>query len=228
MKGRHAETMQMPGRAAEGTAIPLTLKLSFTAWVIVWAGAYLPYYGPAHFLWLCNLANFILLAGLWLESPLLVSSQAVSVLVIQIVWSLDFLGRLVLGFHPFGATLYMFAATIPLGLRILSGYHIAMPFLLLLAIRRTGYDARGWRLQCLITWLVLPACFLFTDPERNINWLARPFEREQTLMRPWIFLLVMMVLQPLVLYLPAHLLLGWWAGGTSSGGASRGARPWFR
>ncbi len=175
--------------------------------------AYWLHYGPANFLWLCDLANFLILAGLWLESPLLLSSQAVSVLLVQTVWALDFFWRLLFGFHPLGATLYMFSPTIPLGIRLLSLFHLAVPPLLLWVLWRLGYDRRGWRLQTALASVVLPISFFFTDPERNLNWLWKPFEHPQTWLAPLAFLCVMMLIYPLLIYLPTHLVLRTWARG---------------
>ena len=180
-------------------------------WIVVWTPVYWLEYGPANFLWLCDLANFLILAGLWLGSPLLLSSQAVSVLLVQTAWALDFFGRLLFGFHPLGATAYMFTPSIPLGTRLLSLFHLAVPPLLLWLLWRLGYDRRGWKLQTAITWIVLPICFFFTDPERNLNWLWRPFEREQIWLQPVAFLFVMMLVYPLLIYLPTHAALVLWA-----------------
>ena len=48
------------------------------------------YYGPTNFLYFCDVALFITLAGIWLESPLLVSMCAVGILAPQALWVLDF------------------------------------------------------------------------------------------------------------------------------------------
>lgn len=186
--------------------LPTWLKIVYTLWMAIWIPAYWFGPGPANFLWLCDIANFVILAAIWLESPLLFSSQAVSVLIIQAVWLTDFLTRLVFGFHPIGGTEYMFNAAEPLAMRSLSFFHVAVPVLLLWAIWRLGYDRRGWKLQTLIAWVVLPLSFL-PDPERNLNWVWKPFGVPQTLLPPWLFLLVCMAAYPLVLYYPTHLLL---------------------
>ena len=91
-----------PGRS------PLWLKLLVTGWLVVWAPIYWAAYGPQNFLWFCDLANFLIAAALWLESPVLLSSQAVSVLAVQIIWTSDVGTRLLLGFHPIGGTEFMF------------------------------------------------------------------------------------------------------------------------
>ena len=191
-------------------ALPPWLKLGYTLWFLVWVPVYWVENGPANFLWLCDVANLVLLAALWLESSLLFSSQAVSVLLIQCVWMIDAGTRLLAGFHPIGGTEYMFEAARPLGGRLLSLFHVFVPILLLYALWRLGHDRRGWRLQALICWLVLPASFLAGQPEENLNWLWAPFGVEQTWMPPLAFLGVCMILYPLLLYLPTDLLLTAW------------------
>ena len=42
------------------------------------------YYGPTNFLYFCDVALFLTLAGIWLESPLLVSMCAVGIVAPQI------------------------------------------------------------------------------------------------------------------------------------------------
>lgn len=191
---------------ASPTRVPLWLKLAYTAWMMVWVPIYWQSTGPANFLWLCDVANFVVLAALWLESPLLFSSQASAMLLLQSFWMADFFTRLVAGFHPIGGTEYMFNAAKPLLLRSLSLFHVVVPLLLVWALWRLGYDRRGWRLQTLITWVVLPLSFL-ADPARNLNWLREPFGVPQTLVPPWLYLLFAMAAYPLVIYLPSHLAL---------------------
>lgn len=191
-------------------AFPRWLKLGYTAWFLVWVPAYWVDSGPANFLWLCDVANFVLLAALWLESSLLISSQAVSVLLIQFAWIIDFGTRLVAGFHPIGGTEYMFESWRPLFGRLLSLFHVFIPVLLIYALWRLGHDRRGWRLQCLICWLVLPLSFWIGEPEANLNWLWGPFGLEQTWMPPVAFLAFCMVAYPLAIYLPTHGLITAW------------------
>jgi hypothetical protein len=191
--------------------LPLWLKIAYTLFLVVWIPAYWETYGWQNFLWICDLANFVIAAALWLESPLLVASQAVSVLVIQALWVIDVLTRLAAGFHPIGGTEYMFDPAKPLAVRLLSLFHAFIPILLLWLIWRLGYDRRGWWLQSAITWLLLPVTYLVTDPTKNINWIWKPFGIEQSLIPPGAFLLVEMVALPLLLYLPTHSVLLAWA-----------------
>lgn len=193
--------------------IPLTVKIGYTAWLAVWASVYWTEAGPQNYLWLCDTANFLVGLALWLESPLLMSSQAVGVLLVQILWCGDYFGRLILGFHPLGGTEYMFDTAKPLYIRMFSLFHVAMPPLLLWGVRRLGYDRRGWRLQTAFTVPLLAATWLLVGPEKNINWVWKPFGKPQELLSPEAYLLVLMALYPLLLYIPTHLILSrWWKG----------------
>lgn len=191
-------------------AIPLWLKIGYTAWFLVWVPMYAANAGPANFLWLCDVANFLILIALWTEHRLLFSAQAVGVVVIQLSWIVDVAARITLGFHPIGGTEYMFDPTEPVVVRVLSLFHLWVPILLLWAVRRLGFDARAWKLQSLICGMILPLSFL-ADPELNLNWLWRPFGVEQTLLPPWLYLLACVALYPLLLFIPSQLLIGAWA-----------------
>ena len=64
--------------------LPLWLKLAYTAFMAVLVPVYWYYYGPTNFLYFCDVALFLTLAGIWLESPLLVSMCAVGIVAPQI------------------------------------------------------------------------------------------------------------------------------------------------
>jgi hypothetical protein len=187
--------------------IPIWLKCAVTALVMLWAGVYWRAHGPQNFLWFCDLANFAIVIALWLESPLLLSSQAVSVLLVQILWVADVAGRALLGSHPIGGTEYMFDPAVPLYLRLASCFHVVVPPLLVWGLWRLGYDRRAWLVQSGVAWVVLPLSFWLTPPTRNINWVFGPFGRPQELIEPELYLAALMLAYPLVLYLPTHLVL---------------------
>lgn len=196
--------MQNP---APSRGLPLALKIGYLAWMSVWIPVYWIFIGPQNFLWLCDLANLILLFGLLLESSLIVSSQTVGVLLVQILWTVDFFSSVLTGSHLIGGTQYMFDNEVSLWLRAMSLFHLVLPPLLLFAVYRLGYDERGWKLQTLIMWLVLPVTFLWTAPELNINWLDSPFGQPQTWMSPTAFFFVMMLAYPSILFFPTHAVL---------------------
>ena len=187
--------------------LPFGLKIAYTVFVIVWIPTYWIHYGPANFLWLCDIANLVLAVAIWRDSALLLSSQAVSILVVQIAWVIDFGTALVAGLHPIGGTEYMFDEAKPLPVRLLSLFHVALPPLLLWCLWRLGYDRRGWKLQTVLAWIVLPVSFLIGNPESNLNWLWSLFGWRQDLVSPPLFVPIAMLLYPLALYLPTHALL---------------------
>ena len=200
---------------SERQQVPLWLKVGWTLWLAAWAPAYAGHYGPQAFLWFCDLGNFALGVALWTGSRFLFSWQAVSVLLVQIVWTLDLASGLLFKWHFAGASNYMFDPLIPIGIRLLSLFHIAAAALLIWALRRFGYDRRAWLVQSLSGFVVLPLAWL-AGPKENLNWTWSPFGMEQKWIPPWAYLLLCMAAYPVVLYLPGHLLFRLWPGDRTS------------
>lgn len=193
-----------------GVRIPLWLKVGWTAWVVVWIPICLRQYGAQNFLFFCDIGNLLITVALWSESALLFSSQAVGLLVFQILFCVDLAGALVSGRHVIGGTEYMFDPGLPLLVRLLSLFHVVTPPLLVWAIWRLGYDGRGWKLQTLICWVVVTTNY-FWRPEKDVNWARGPFFREQHVVPGWLYLMAYLVVVPAVVYFPTHLALRWWA-----------------
>ena len=116
--------------------------------------------------------------GLWLESPLIFSWAASGLLLFQTLYTVDLAGALLTGHHLVGGTEYMFDPGLPLTIRLLSLFHVVTPPLLLWAIWRLGYDRRGWKLQTLMAWIVVPINY-FWRPEQDVNWARGLFFHEQ-------------------------------------------------
>ena len=182
------------------------LRWAAAAWLAVWFPAYAATWGPLNFLHLCDIAVILTCAGLWLGSPLLLSSQVISSLIADVVWAVDAGSRLLLGRHVFGGTEYMWDASFPLAVRLLSLFHLVWPPLLLYALRRVGYDRRGFPLQIAIAAALLVVSrfagraanlnFAFRDPIWGLSVEPAPLHLAATLA----FIVV-------VFYLPAHLAL---------------------
>jgi len=100
----------------------------------------------------------------------------------------------------------MFDPHLPLPVRLLSLFHVTTLPLLLWAIWRLGYDSRGWKLQSLMTWIVIPINY-FWRPEQDVNWARGLFFHKQHVMSRWPYLLGYLTLVPICIYLPTHLLL---------------------
>jgi hypothetical protein len=123
--------------------LPLWLKVLWTAWVIAWVPFYWKQYGVQTFLYFCDLGNFFIAAALWLESPLIFSWQACGLLFFQTLYTVDLFAAVLTGKHPIGGTEYMFDASMPLFVRLLSLFHIVMPPMLLWAIWRLATTGAG-------------------------------------------------------------------------------------
>ncbi|RAW08709.1 hypothetical protein DKQ62_01805 [Halomonas elongata] len=189
--------------------LPLWLKVAFTLWILFWAPAVATQVGIQNYLWLCNLANFLLLAGLWAESRLIISMQWLATALVGSLWALDAGVAWVSGWHPIGGTEYMFDVNSPLGVRLLSLYHLILPLVAGVGVARLGYAPRALVWQTLLTWLAVPAAFLLTEPWRNVNWVHGPFGAPQNLLDPVVYLIGLMLAWPLLLYLPVHLVTRW-------------------
>jgi len=189
--------------------VPVWLKILWTVWVVVWAPLYWKHYGAQNLLYFCDLGNFFISAALWLESPLLFSSQASGLLLFQSLYTIDLLGAALSGRHLIGGTEFMFDSTVPLPVRLLSLFHLVTPPMLLWALWRLGYDRRGWKYQTLTAWVVVPINY-FWRPEHDVNWARGPLFREQHVVPGWLYLLAYLIVVPLLVYWPTHLALRWW------------------
>jgi hypothetical protein len=177
------------------------------AWFLVWAPAYAWGYDLANFLAFCDVAVVLTCLGLWTGSALLLSSQAVSSLVVDLAWVVDIVWRVLTGRHLVGGTEYMWDARFPLWLRLLSLFHVVWPPLLLVALRRTGYDGRGFALQAGIAAVLLLAARLVSVPEENLNFAWRdPFLKRALGPAPVHLVAILAGLVGLV-YWPTHLAL---------------------
>jgi hypothetical protein len=53
----------------------------------------------------------------------------------------------------------------------------------------------------------MPACFFFTRPGENINWVFGPGNQPQKVIPAGLYLISLLFGAPLFIYLPTHLLL---------------------
>jgi hypothetical protein len=177
-------------------------------WLLAWTPAYAHGYGWANFLNLCDLAVILTCVGLWLGSPLLLSTQAISSLVVLVVWDLDVAWRAITGRHLIGGTEYMWDARFPLALRLLSLFHVVWPPLLWWALRRVGYDKRALLAQSTFALVVLVASRVVM-PDVNINFA----HRDPLWHRSWgpapVHIGLTAIGLVAVVYAPVHALLRW-------------------
>lgn len=197
--------------------IPLWVKLTYTLFVCILVPYYWQTYGPTNFLYFCDVALLLALAAVWLENPLLASMPAVGIVLPQMVWVADFVAGL-LGFHLLGMTAYMFQPSIPLFARAFSLFHGWLPFFLLWLVYRLGYDRRAFLAWTGLAWGLILICYFFMPPPPapvdnpnlpvNINYVYGPSDAHaQTWLAPGLYVALLMVALPVVLFLPTHLVL---------------------
>ena len=151
--------------------IPLWFKLAYSAFVLYIVLVWWKHYGWKNFLWFSDIAFIGAVPAMWLESAALASVLAVAVLLPELLWNLDYAGRLLLRRRITGLTDYMFEPERPLLLRMLSLFHVPLPLVLLWMVAAYGYDARaGLPGAVLLGAVVLPWSRLVSTSEKNINW----------------------------------------------------------
>lgn len=190
------------------------------AWLLLWGTAYARVWGWANFLHLCDLAVILTCLGVWRGSSLLISTQAVSSIIPALFWDADFAWRLFAGKHLIGGTEYMWDVRFPLGVRLLSLFHIAWPVLLIWAVREVKYDKRAFTLQTVFAGgvLVVSRCM---RPEANLNFAWRDPFLHKALGPAWLHLLITASLLAGCVYWPTHWLLNRWFPAISANGKTR-------
>ena len=176
-------------------------------YVLGWAPVYAAWWKGSHFLYLCNVAVFLTAAGLWFGSSLLLSSQAVGSLVIGLLWTLNVTWSVVNhGRGLMGGTEYMFDASCPLWVRLLSFDHLAVPAAALWGVKKLGYDQRAFRFQSAVAAVVMVAARTLA-PGENLNFV----EKELVTYRTWgpvpVHLAFIWMVLVFVVYWPIHAML---------------------
>lgn len=204
-------TMQSPGRRR----IPLALKLPYTAFMAVLIPVYGYHYGPTNFLYFCDVAAVMTLAAVWLESSVLCSAALVGIFIPQMLWVADFFFELA-GLHLTGLTGYMFDERKPFYLRFLSFFHFWLPFYLMALVWYVGYDRRGFYFWTILAAILLPICYFlmlppgdYGDPNLpvNINYVyGFSDEKAQTALPENVYFALLMLLLPVGILLPTHLI----------------------
>lgn len=187
--------------------IPLWLKIGYTAFVCVLIPIYWGHYGPGNFLWFSDMALLIGLGAIWLESSLLTSIIALAVLLLDIAWNLDFLGQLIFGKSITGLSAYMLNSQVRPHIRALSLFHVFFPILIVWLLFRLGYDDRALGLQTLMALVLLPLSYFFTRRAENVNWVHGFGNEPHRWLPPALHVVMLMVLFPIIIYFPSHLLL---------------------
>ena len=185
---------------------PAWVRWTALVWLAIWLVIYLKFWGASTFLFLCDIAVILTCIGIFTGNALLLSSQAVGSIVIDTAWLADIATKLTFNRHLIGGTDYFFDPNYPLWVRLMSCFHVVMPFVLIAALRRTGYDRRALPLQFVIALAAMIAS-RFAAPARNINFVYL----DPILHRQWgpapIHVAAMLVGMTVAIYVPTHIVL---------------------
>lgn len=193
--------------SANSRRISLWIKVPFSLLVVAIVYNYLPQYGVANFLWYSDIALFLVCIDLWLEGGLLISMLSVGVLLYELGWCAIFITKIVFAdFTPdYGVDL--FDSSLPTVIRGLSLFHLLLPVLIIWLLFRFGYDRRALKYQSVFTVILLTACYLFTEPHRDVNWAFGLGNAVQTTLPPLLYLVLYMIATFFIVCLPMHLFL---------------------
>ena len=197
--------------------IPLVAKVIVTVFLTVLVPVYWHTYGPTNFLWFCDAALLLTVAGMWLESSLLISTCSVGILLPQCLWLADF-GSHLLGFRLLGLTSYMFDNHLPWFTRGLSLFHGWLPLLLVWLLFRLGYDKRALSAWTFLATALVLVCYFFTPPAGahladpnipiNLNYVYGFNDQQpQAWVNQNLYVILWLGVLWLVAFLPTHLAL---------------------
>lgn len=203
---RTRRSILMPQTKNLANPFPAWVRWTALLWLAVWLTIYLKFWGASTFLFLCDIAVILTCIGLFTGSALLISSQTVSSIVIDTAWLLDIATKLIFNRHLIGGTDYFFDPNYPLWVRLMSCFHVVLPFVLIAALRRTGYDRRALKLQIAIAAVaIIPS--RFASAARNINFAhADPFLHRQLGPAP-VHVAAVLVGLTVLIYIPTHIAL---------------------
>jgi hypothetical protein len=187
--------------------IPLWFKLAYTAFVACVMVIWWKNYGWRNFLWFSDIAFIGAVPAMWLENAALASVLAVAVLLPEILWNVDFAGRLLTRRRITGLTDYMFEPERPRLLRGLSLFHVPLPLVLLWMLQAYGYDSRvGLPGAIALGAVVLPLSRLVSAPEKNINW-TYGLGAVQARWPGWVYVLALFAGFVVLVFVPTDLLV---------------------
>lgn len=195
--------------------LPLILKVFLVAFSLTLAIYNALNQGSGSLLFFCNVALFVATVGICLERALLVSMAAVGVVFIQLVWVADLL-LTIADVSPLRMTAFMLSDSLPMFKKALALFHAWLPFVLLFALSRLGYDTRAFPYWTALTFVLLLVSYLFLprppapvdNPTLSVNVnfvfglrMGGPQQRMPEL----VWLMGEMLFLLLAVFLPSHL-----------------------
>ena len=195
--------------------LPATLKLFLVAFSLTLAVYNTVHQGVGSLFFFCNVALFVGTLGICLERALLVSMAAVGVVLIQLLWTVDLL-LATADLSPLGMTDFMLSDNLSPLKKGLAMFHAWLPFVLLFAVSRLGYDARAFACWTVLTCALLAVSYLFLprppspphDPTLSVNVnfvFGLRMSGPQQRMPELAWLIGEMLFLTIAVFLPSHL-----------------------
>ena len=184
----------------------INLKIALQLFLLILIPAYWYNYGSANFLWLSDVGLFLTYIGLVYKSRLVMSMAFVGVFLYETTWFIDFVYHLMFGKSIFNIVDYMFDPDLAIWLRGLSLFHLATPCIWLYYAKKWGYEPKALYYFVVLYWLDLLAVYFFTVPADNINWVFMPYFYNWQAFPPLLWLILLMLLIPVLMFLPTHYL----------------------
>jgi len=141
---------------------------------------------------------------------------AISTLGPLTLWTIDYITPWIVGngTHYLFIAAYMADPKVPLPVRIISTFHVWLPFLAMWLVWRLGYHRRAWIAQSAYAALIFTISYLISVREGdksmpvNVNWVfgLEPMKPHKHL-NDVQFVAAVIVLFVIAIYLPTHLLL---------------------
>jgi hypothetical protein len=186
--------------------IPEWFKIAYTLVVLAFIVIYWQRYGPRNFLWFSDIAFIGAVPAMWLESALISGVLACMALLPEVLWNVDYGLRLLLRRRITGLTDYMFDPSIPRWLRGVSLFHVPLPLVLVWLVAAYGYPEASLAATAGAGAVVLALSYVFSSPEKNINWVFG-LGRIQHRLPPPVYLGLLYLGFVFVVFLPTHWLL---------------------
>lgn len=202
----HAQRSPIPAARAR-PALSGWIKASYTMFAGAAVAVFLTHAGGQY--WYAEFALVASVVALWYEQRLLASMTALAVLVPELAWTIGFLALLLGGVDPLGLARPLFETQMPLSVRLASASHVVVPTVLAWLVYRLGYDPRALRAQTFLAWIVLVLGVALAPALAGgvSGTLAMAARLREAWLPGWLWVALLMITYPVVVYLPAHLLL---------------------
>ena len=152
--------------------IPIHFKWIFCVFMAFFISIYWVNFGPLNFLWFSDVTLILAFLATMFSSSFLASMAATGGFVFSIFWNIDFIFSLLgyfFGSKFMGFNDYLFTPNLPAWLRVLTLYHVPLPFLFFWLVYRLGYHQKAWIVQVVLSWIVILTTWYVTEYPVNIN-----------------------------------------------------------